>query len=348
VTEYTVLALGILTNFIFVIGCVLFFEYFSPRVNNIGLTLFLIGSLMNVMLSGYVMWEHRHARESFEGVARDEFLEHLLYVGSGILFAAGSVLWFPLWGDDETHIFVGHASSAWCFIWGSLVLVLASVWNAFGLVDEHLKKDELPTPTEIMCRRLAAIALCCTAVGGALFVAGSFMFRPAFENDCVAEKRAVGHEESPSRWRRGDHVGFLQAGASIWDPPDPSRVKAGSRVELTAMCLGIINQGTWVYLWGCMLFFAQSLISLVVCITMNTADARPKMNLVMSRRAVQPRTVSTSSQTEGAPPATPPAKQESGTMVKKSGTGPAADKQVSFHHNVGAITEVHEIVAKAA
>lgn len=353
-TEYTVLVLGIITNFIFVVGCILFFEVFSPKINDIGLFLFLTGSLMNVILSGYVMWEHRHAREAFEGGARDEFLEHLLYVGSGIFFAAGSILWMPLWGENETHIFVGHASSAWCFIWGSLVLVLASIWNAFGLVDEHSKKDELPSSTDIVCRRLASVALCCTALGGSLFVAGSFMFRPAFENDCVAEKREDSHEEGSSPWRRGHHIGFLQAGASMWYPADPSRFKAGSKVELTAMCLGIINQGTWVYLWGCLLFFAQSVISLVVCITMNKADARPKMNLVVGRRAMQPRMVTTSSQTEGgAPLVTPPAVENSGATAQKalserSGTGPTTGKQVSFHDDVGAAAESHAPTARAA
>jgi len=351
-TEYTVLALGILTNFIFVIGCVLFFEEFSPKVNDIGLLLFLIGSLMNVFLSGYAMWEHRHASQTFEVGARDEFFEHLLYVSSGIFFAVGSVLWMPVWGENKTHIFIGHAGSAWCFIWGSMVLVLASVWNAFGLVDEHSKKDELPSSHEIMCRRLASIALCCTALGGALFVAGSFMFRPAFENDCSAEIREDSREDGPGPWRRSHHVGFLQAGASMWDPSDPSRVTADSMVRLTAFCLGIINQGTWVYLWGCTLFFAQSVISLFVCVTMNNADSRPKMNLVVNRRS-RLMMVTKSSQTEGDPPVIPPGAEKSGATIQKdlsdrSGRGPSAGKQVSFHADVGATAEAHEPTVGAA
>lgn len=279
--EYVVLGIGILTNFIFVIGCILFFEIFPIEVNNIGLWLFLIASLMNVFLSMYVMWEHKEAQEAFEGGARDEFLEHFLYVASGLFFAVGSVLWMPVWGESKARNFVGHSASAWCFVWGSVGLVLASVWNAFGLVEENAKRSETPTKVEVLCRRLASLALCCTAVGGALFVAGSFMFRPAFENDCkeAIERAAVQHP-----WRhRHHHVGFLQVGGDAWDP----RISADSEGREMSWCLSIINQGTWVYLYGCLLFLAQSVISLVVCIIMNRTDARPKMNLMVGRRNLQ-------------------------------------------------------------
>jgi hypothetical protein len=121
--------------------------------------------------------------------SRDEFLEHILYMGCGVAYAVGSVLWMPWIYQDKWNSIRGHSAAAWCFIFGSVGLVLASIWNAFGLVEESAKRrPRLRDPgnrVEVLCRRLASIALCCTAVGGSLFVAGSFLFRPGFENDCT-------------------------------------------------------------------------------------------------------------------------------------------------------------------
>jgi hypothetical protein len=189
--EITVGALGVFTNSLFVIGCIMFFEIWPMWVYNTGLWLFLMGSLMNVGLAAYSLWEGRvSSRDQDNMGSRDEIWEHLLYILSGLAFAVGSIMWMPFLYTSQWKAVWGHGMSAWCFIWGSLGLVLASIWNAFGLMEESSKRrdkqqrDPRHENMEIAFRRLSSIALCCTAVGGALFVAGSFLFRPGFENAC--------------------------------------------------------------------------------------------------------------------------------------------------------------------
>jgi hypothetical protein len=377
----------VLANLLFVVGCVMFFEVWPRWVYNTGLWFFFIGSVMNVGLSAYAIVEMKitntqesdgvskspekqertESNDEFQLGARDELFEHTIYIGSGLAFAIGSVMWMPFWYRTSWSAVNGHAASAWCFIFGSLGLVLASIWNAFGLVEESAKRRTRLSSTsqnvEINCRRLASLALCCTAIGGALFVTGSFLFRPGFENDCAIEtplpegasgEHDRGEPVSGSRFRKlssvQDHgqlrlptgaeeviiMPGLDRGSSptsdedelgaaplppggpmalMWSaglaeqrrhgdhdqearPHHDGHIRAfgprghGSTPQPVAfgrgdprilfhnpMCVDIVRQGTWVYLWGCVAFLAQSIMSLVCSVVLQRYSAEKQSGI---------------------------------------------------------------------
>lgn len=310
--ELYVLVIGIIVNLMFLIGCIMFFEIWPLWVYNAGLWLFFVASILNAGLSAYAMWELRVAKkrteEDFakEVGSRDEFLEHVLYLGSGVAFAIGSILWMPWIYGSEWDAVRGHAGAAWLFIMGSLGLVLASIWNAFGLVEESVKRrTKLRDPgnkVEMWCRRIASLALCCTALGGSLFVAGSFLFRPGFENDCgINEPLPYGIIEEQKqksdryRWHmRGNGMNLIAASEYTFDvnkidinllrkqnethAPSFATLSGGEgedwptnkrphhvkkKLFHNPFCVDILRQGTWIYLWGSLAFFLQSVLSLL-------------------------------------------------------------------------------------
>jgi len=81
---------------------------------------------------------------------------------------------------------------------------------------------------------------------------------------------------------------LLQAGM---DDPHFSRLSnVDTEKRMNEFCVNIINQGTWVYLWGCTLFLAQSVISMVVSIIMNKTEKNTlKMCMALGRGSSKPR-----------------------------------------------------------
>lgn len=300
-SEISFQLLGISSNAAFVAGCVCFFEENeSPYL--VAIWLFFGGSVLNVLLAAYALYEKRIYKWADDN-SSFEYLEHVLYVGAGMAFAVGSVLWLPFIYSDSLQEVYGHAAAAWCFIFGSLALVIAAVWNAIDLVEEsqrHQAAHHVPSYFDLTLRRLAGMALCCTAIGGALFVAGSFMFRPGFKNDCKLSPDDIPigmsehiftpkHRMPHSHHHEGQGVlaqGFLspQIGPyRLWHTSEKDQDPRMTWHPIDPLCVNIIKQGTWVYLWGSCVLFLQSLLSMLCCILTHWAQPLPTRRISIDK-----------------------------------------------------------------
>jgi len=197
--EYVVAWLGVAVNIGFIIGSVCFLSRWPIAVIFFGDWFFVIGSAITVCLSIYAIHES-HALEKFSEMLRltggenrlmrNEFLEQLNFLGSGIIFFIGSLLYMPgIYGDNQEMKEYGAALGAYCFITGSMGFVMASFFSAIGMASDPNHQNLQPGSIKMYCHYLHIMGLACAQIGSVFFVTGSVLYRPifAFGQDVAAD-----------------------------------------------------------------------------------------------------------------------------------------------------------------
>mmetsp|Transcript_141558 Transcript_141558/g.440058 ORF Transcript_141558/g.440058 Transcript_141558/m.440058 type:complete len:375 (-) Transcript_141558:63-1187(-) len=275
-TELFMHSLGMFNEVLCCVSCIFFFEFMPKPIYVTGIILWIFSCVLGAGLSIYHMVEYRMAKSKYKGEVRHEMLELTLYLLCYLLFLIGSVLYIPqLYSTQETLMW-GHAIAGWLWIWGSIALVIAGHWNAVGVIEESTK---LPADRRsVMLRRTASVALSCTAIGAAMFFAGSFLFRPGFKNECespeafvpVETVQAVAEEVGRRMKRRSKRFAHIIEPDLLPAAKAKGRIGAGplglpeaapNGYELNTWCVSIIEQGTLLFLIGCLAFLVNSLLS---------------------------------------------------------------------------------------
>jgi len=197
--EYVVAWLGVAVNIGFIIGSVCFLSRWPTAVIFFGDWFFVIGSAITVCLSIYAIHES-HALEKFSEMLRltggenrlmrNEFLEQLNFLGSGIIFFIGSLLYMPgIYGDNQEMKEYGAALGAYCFIAGSMGFVMATFFSAIGMASDPNHQNLQPGSIKMYCHYLHIMGLACSQIGSVFFVTGSVLYRPifAFGQDVAAD-----------------------------------------------------------------------------------------------------------------------------------------------------------------
>jgi len=197
--EYVVAWLGVAVNIGFIIGSVCFLSRWPIAVIFFGDWFFVIGSAITVCLSIHAIHES-HALEKFSEMLRltggenrlmrNEFLEQLNFLGSGIIFFIGSLLYMPgIYGDNQEMKEYGAALGAYCFITGSMGFVMASFFSAIGMASDPNHQNLQPGSIKMYCHYLHIMGLACAQIGSVFFVTGSVLYRPifAFGQDVAAD-----------------------------------------------------------------------------------------------------------------------------------------------------------------
>lgn len=262
--EYMLGFLGLCFNIMFAIGSICFFSGVKA-VLELGDWLFIIASVGVFLMAGWTVVEclvARHASELNEH-QRDELLESLHYCISALIFAGGSVLFMPGLYASETSEFWGHEWGAWLFAIGSFGFLSAAYWNALGLgarrdhSEKEAKEADLArSRAEERCSYIASVELWVLLTASALFVVGSFLYRPSLETQCPdAGRPARAPRPEPGR-------SMLQSGKFEGRHPT---LRVGFLVDsepAMPMCLSPAEQGTYLYTIGSFLFVAQSILCL--------------------------------------------------------------------------------------
>jgi len=267
--------LGMANETVLCVACIFFFEFMPKRVYITGVFLWIVGCIFGTGVSIFHMVEYQMARSKYRGQVRHEMLELVLYLICHLLFLGGSVLYLPWLYTTQGALMWGHAVATWLWIWGSIALIIAGHWNAIGIIEESTR---LPVCRRtVLLRRTASVALTCTAIGAAVFFAGSFLFRPGFKNECESPEAFVPAETveavttaigrrmkmHPHRFANMIEPDLLPAAkAKARGGAGPEAVAAApGDYELNTWCVSIIEQGTLLYLVGCLAFWLNSLLS---------------------------------------------------------------------------------------
>lgn len=182
IIEGTMLAAGVM----FILGSLCFFEGLPFQVLEVGEILFIVASFIYVGIGLLEMWEMCNTQQPDDeeedviiAACESAFHEQMAYLISAIVFAAGTVLYWPgIYRNNKDAAAIGGTVASWCFILGSLGFVVASFWNAVQLA-EHPEGMDNPT-----WRRLTKMALFFSIMGGVLFVTGSYLFSLNVEGGC--------------------------------------------------------------------------------------------------------------------------------------------------------------------
>lgn len=192
--EYAMAVINILVQVGFVWGSYLFLSSDEGDLK-LGDTLFIIGSVITFVFALYALMESRaHWINYVEAEREDriEFWESSMFFFAGLVFMVGSFFYWPgiynWWYEgQEQHIInemeeSGESHGAWCFILGSLLFLIASMFNAIGLGMNKEENEKNPMMT--VCHYIHIAALFCSQLGSVLFVAGSWMYRPVIGGSC--------------------------------------------------------------------------------------------------------------------------------------------------------------------
>mmetsp|Transcript_141559 Transcript_141559/g.440064 ORF Transcript_141559/g.440064 Transcript_141559/m.440064 type:complete len:362 (-) Transcript_141559:63-1148(-) len=255
--------LGMANETVLCVACIFFFEFMPKRVYITGVFLWIVGCIFGTGVSIFHMVEYQMARSKYRGQVRHEMLELVLYLICHLLFLGGSVLYLPWLYTTQGALMWGHAVATWLWIWGSIALIIAGHWNAIGIIEESTR---LPVCRRtVLLRRTASVALTCTAIGAAVFFAGSFLFRPGFKNECESPEAFVPAETveavTTAIGRRMKMHPHRFANMIEPDLLPAAKAKAPGDYELNTWCVSIIEQGTLLYLVGCLAFWLNSLLS---------------------------------------------------------------------------------------
>ena len=141
----------------FIVGSIFFFPMFEAYAN-IGAWTFFAGSLLYLVVTVHDLAEVRRYWRTNHHHDREQILEYTAassYVWGTILFIVGSVFFLS---------YVGWLKAgAWCFVFGSLLFVLAACINVLQIV----KSDSITT---LQLMNLTAVAF---VVGSVLFTVAS-------------------------------------------------------------------------------------------------------------------------------------------------------------------------------
>lgn len=123
---------------------------------------------------------------------RIEFWETTMFFLAGLIFMVGSFFYWPglydWWHEGETEHAIheaeefGEALGAYLFVTGSVLFLIASMFNAIGLGMNKEEKEK--NPISVKTHYIHLCGLTCSQLGSVLFVAGSFMYRPAIGSPC--------------------------------------------------------------------------------------------------------------------------------------------------------------------
>mmetsp|Transcript_16048 Transcript_16048/g.33978 ORF Transcript_16048/g.33978 Transcript_16048/m.33978 type:complete len:407 (-) Transcript_16048:33-1253(-) len=219
--EYALDIINIVGNSLFVIGCVLFFDLMPSPFHHLGLWLFIVGSILGIFVCIIQLWESTR-RRTLQGGEHSELPENIGYLVGQILYTIGCIYWLPtLYEKTQRSEFLGHAIGAWLFIIGSLSMVFASFCNAVGVEQEAARAFQTRPPSA-WTARIARTALCCSTFAGCFFVAGSFLFRPGFENECMQHTPGRNIVWVPPSQDGVDHI----PGAQLFQPAGEAALSA--------------------------------------------------------------------------------------------------------------------------
>lgn len=188
--EYLVAWLGVAVNVGFIIGSVCFLSRWPIAVIFFGDWFFVIGSLVGVCLSIHAIHES-HALARFSEMMqltgnenrllRNEFMEQLNFLVSGIVFFIGSLLYMPgIYGPNQEMKELGAQLGAYCFIAGSMGFVMATFFAAIGMAADPNHQNLQPGSVKTYCHYLHIMGLACSQLGSVFFVTGSVLYRPIF------------------------------------------------------------------------------------------------------------------------------------------------------------------------
>lgn len=192
--EYVMSVINIGVQIGFLIGSYLFLSSDEDDLK-VGDTLFIIGSIITFVFAAYALFESRHHWENYYMAEREdriEFWESAMFFFAGLVFMVGSFFYWPgiydWWyaGQDQTYINnmeeSGEAHGARCFIGGSVLFLIASMFNGIGLGMN--KEEEAQNPVAVITHYIHLAALINSQMGSVLFVAGSWMYRPIIGSAC--------------------------------------------------------------------------------------------------------------------------------------------------------------------
>jgi hypothetical protein len=161
--------LYIIGGMVFIVGSIFFFPMFEAYAN-IGAWIFFSGSLLYLIVTVHDFAEVcRYWRKSHHH-DRDQILEYTAaasYVWGTILFIVGSVFFLSYVGWFK--------AGAWCFVFGSLLFVLAACINVLQII----KSDSITT---LQLMNLTAVSF---VVGSVLFTVASvpYLWKVQTESD---------------------------------------------------------------------------------------------------------------------------------------------------------------------
>jgi hypothetical protein len=297
----------------FVVGSICFFKGFPLVYAYAGDWLFIGGSTLVLALAAHsaseawVAWGHQRRSDEIEVMEKldrlqAEFVENMHFVISAIIFTIGCYFFMPGIYENEVDESQGHEIGAWCFIIGSFGFVLASYWNACGIMAEHGKRHLLGS-AEARCVRLSAIALSFAMVGGVCFVAGSFLYRPGLKHweSCrssgqeanllskisgkasrqllaaISAPMPASHNNRNLRLAVGPSKSLaIDSWNSMMQQPDDHRVQA-------PICTSAMETGTWLFVCGSCCFLVQSLIGMSCTIIMHTREREKMLDDLVKR-----------------------------------------------------------------
>jgi hypothetical protein len=216
----------------FIGGSLCFFSGEPFQVLEIGEILFMIASGIYVAVGMLEMCEMCMAEHEDSVFTSSSFQEQITYLISAIIFAIGSVLYWPgIYGVHKNAEKLGEDIAAWCFVIGSMGFVIASFWNAVQL-SEH---PEDLTDGGTTWRRLTKMGLFCSIMGGVLFVTGSYLFSLDVEEGCASYDP-------------------VQLGKGSTD-------KDGGRSG--KWCVGVTDQGTILFVIGSVFYTVTSIFNCI-------------------------------------------------------------------------------------
>lgn len=207
----------------------------------LGDALFIVGSVITFVFAAYNLiesrahWQHYYMAERED---RIEFWESSMFFFAGLVFMVGSFFYWPgiynWWYADADESTIndleesGEAHGARCFIAGSVMFLIASMFNAIGLGMN--KEEAAKNDVAVWTHYIHIAGLMCSQLGSVLFVAGSWMYRPAIGGAC------------PDFTER--YEGAAQAG-------EPVAERA---------CESTGSFGTKLYIWGSLLYLIEALL----------------------------------------------------------------------------------------
>lgn len=207
--------------------------------------LFIFGSVITFAFALFGLIESRaHWANYYEAEREDriEFLESTMFFFAGVVFLVGSIFFWPgiydWWYEGEALTVIhdmeisGESHGARCFIAGSTLFLVATMFNAIGL---GMNKEEAEkNPVSVATHYIHVAALMCSQFGSVLFVAGSFMYRP------------VGPEGGCSEYN-ARYEGEAQAGEDVAEHA----------------CVTTGEFGTWLYIYGSILYLIESILNFI-------------------------------------------------------------------------------------
>lgn len=202
-----------LGGILFVIGSLLFFPALSKYEVG-GVWLFIIGSLLYLLVTGYDMVETHIYWQTHPTHTKADIIEKFAsinYVLGSILFTIGSICFLPIF-DTATF-------GAWCFIIGSFLFVVGGCANLL----------QIPSAPSMTYLQLFNFTLVTFIVGSALFLFASIPYIQHYTSSAdtthvdnlAASMFTIG---SLLFWLGGEMIYLRQAlGSAVGQKTQPSR-----------------------------------------------------------------------------------------------------------------------------